>query len=276
MYHNGEATVNENCEIGINILLEAKGIRQIPKHNPDQLDAVTLHERVRKLESDHHTRYVISDLQSKRCDELENKITELSTSLLQHANSIKTLKPTYASISNSVNNKNMHIVKHSTDSTNDASSADHVPTRQTANENVHATTSPSVQQKDNEGVFRIPREHVGKQQRQDKRRKNTIYGTAKGGNIIGGLPGVKTRHLFIYGTRKETSADAIKTLLIENDITVFNAAVVSNELATSKSFKVTIPADQKAAACLPAIWPEGIRVRDFIYPVKQTHTDNKD
>ena len=61
-----------------------------------------------------------------------------------------------------------------------------------------------------------------------------------------------------------TSVDAIKTLLIENDITVFNAAVVSNELATYKSFKVTIPADQKAAACLPAIWPDGIRVRDFI------------
>ena len=30
MYHNGEATVNENCEIGINILLEAKN-KHIPK-----------------------------------------------------------------------------------------------------------------------------------------------------------------------------------------------------------------------------------------------------
>ena len=256
--------------------IDPSGIGQIPKHNPEQLDAVALHERVRKLESDHHTRDVISELQSKRCDELENKITELSTSLLQHANSIKTLKPTYASISNSVNNKNRHIVKHSTDSTNDASTAEHVPTKRTANENVPATPSPSVQQEDNEGVFRIPREHARKQQRQDKRRKNTIYGTAKGGNIIGGLRGVKTRHLFIYGTRKEISTDAIKTLLIENDITVFNAAVVSNELATYKSFRVTIPADQMAAACLPAIWPEGIRVRDLIYPVKQTHTNNGD
>ena len=36
------------------------------------------------------------------------------------------------------------------------------------------------------------------------------YGTGKGGNIIGGLPGVKTRHIFIYGARKETGADAIK------------------------------------------------------------------
>ena len=41
--------------------------------------------------------------------------------------------------------------------------------------------------------------------------QNTIYDTAKGGNSIGGLPGVKTRHLFIYGARKETSADAINT-----------------------------------------------------------------
>ena len=76
---------------------------------------------------------------------------------------------------------------------------------------------------------------------------------AKGGNIISGLSEVKTMHLFIYGTRKEISADAIK-----NDITVFNAAVVSNELAAYKSFKVTIPVDQKGAACLPSIWPEGI------------------
>ena len=113
-----------------------------------------------------------------------------------------------------------------------------------------------------------------KQQSQDKRRKNTIYGTANSGNIIGGLHGVKTRYLFIYGARKETSGDAIKTFLIENDITVFNADVVSNELATYKSFKVTIPADQKGAACLPSIWSVGIHVRDFIYPVKQTCTNN--
>ena len=123
--------------------IDPSGIGQIPKHNPEQLDAVALHERVRKLESDHHTRDVISELQSKRCDELENKITELSIYLLQHANSTKTLKPTYASISNSVNYKNRHIVKHSTDSTNGAST--------TANENVPATPSPSVQQEDNEG-----------------------------------------------------------------------------------------------------------------------------
>ena len=168
--------------------------------------------QIRHPESDHHTRDVILELQSKRCDELENKITELRLSQLQHANSIKTLKPTYASISNSVK-KNRHIVKHSTDSTNDSSTAEHVPTKQTvndlsrsaANENAPATPSPSVQQEDDERVFRIHREHVRKQQRQDKRHKNTIYGTAKGGNIIGGLPGVKTRHLFIYGARKENT-----------------------------------------------------------------------
>ena len=168
--------------------------------------------------------------------------------------------------------------------TNDVSTAEHVPTKQTvnelsrsaANEIVPATPSPSVQQEDDVGVFGIPREHVRKQQRQDKRRKNTIFGTAKGGHIIGGLPGVKTRHLFIYGARKVTSADHIKTLLIENDITVFNAAVVSNELATYKSFKVTIPEDQKGAAFSPSTWPEGIRVRDFIYPIKQTRTNNGD
>ena len=32
LYHNGEATVNENCEIFINILLEAKN-KHIPKIN---------------------------------------------------------------------------------------------------------------------------------------------------------------------------------------------------------------------------------------------------
>ena len=83
--------------------IDPSGIEHIPKHNPGQLDDVALHEKVRKLESDHHTRDATSELQSKRWDELENKITELSTSLLQHAKSIKTLKTTHASISNSVN-----------------------------------------------------------------------------------------------------------------------------------------------------------------------------
>ena len=39
--------------------IDPSGIGQISKHNPEQLDDVALHERVRKLESDHHTRDVI-------------------------------------------------------------------------------------------------------------------------------------------------------------------------------------------------------------------------
>ena len=39
-------------------LIDTSGIGHIPKHNPEQLDDVALHERVRELESDHHTRDV--------------------------------------------------------------------------------------------------------------------------------------------------------------------------------------------------------------------------
>ena len=103
------------------------------------------------------------------------RITELSRSLLQHANSIRTLNPTYGSISNPMN-KNRHIVKHSTYSTNDVSTAEHVPKKTVnelfitaANENDPATPSPSGQQEDDEEVFMIPREHIRKQKWQDKR-----------------------------------------------------------------------------------------------------------
>ena len=33
------------------LAIDPSGIGHIPKHNPEQLDAVALHERVRKLES---------------------------------------------------------------------------------------------------------------------------------------------------------------------------------------------------------------------------------
>ena len=59
-----------------------------------------------------------------------------------------------------------------------------------------------------------------------------MYTTAKGGNTSGVLPGVKTRYLFIYGARKETSVDAIKTLLMEKNVTLFSVEMVSNELKT--------------------------------------------
>ena len=80
---------------------------------------------------------------------------------------------------------------------------------------------------------------------------------------------ILTLLVFIYGARKETIVDAIQTLLMKNDITVFSAAVVSNELATYKLFKVTIPADQKGAACLPSLYPDGIRIRDLLYLVNK-------
>ena len=106
--------------------------------------------------------------------------------------------------------KNWHFVKHSIESTNDASTAEHVPTKQTVNklshsaayENVPATPSPSSHQEDEEGVVWSHREHVRKQQRQDKRRKNTIYDTAKGGNIIVGLSGVKTIYSYMTQEKK--------------------------------------------------------------------------
>ena len=78
-----------------------------------------------------------------------------------------------------------------------------------------------------------------------------MYTTAEGGNTSGVLPGVKTRYLFIYGARKKTSVDAIKTFRMENNVTLFSVEMVSNELET-------------------------IRVRYFIYPVKQTRTNNGD
>ena len=120
----------------------------------------------------------------------------------------------YASISNPLN-KNRPIVKHSTDSTNAASTAEHVPLKQTVNELSRSLSAD--QQEDNEDVFGSPQEHVRRQRSQDKRQRNTIYGTAKDGKISGGLLSGKTRHLFIYGARKETSDDAIKTLLMENE-----------------------------------------------------------
>ena len=51
--------------------IDPSGIGQIPKYNTEQLDVVALHTRVRKLKSVNHTRDVISELQSKSCDELE-------------------------------------------------------------------------------------------------------------------------------------------------------------------------------------------------------------
>ena len=65
--------------------IDPSSIGQIPKHNPEQLDAAALHGRVRKLESDHHTKDVIPELQSKRCAEIEedHRAKQISTTTRQ-------------------------------------------------------------------------------------------------------------------------------------------------------------------------------------------------
>ena len=57
---------------------------------------------------------------------------------------------------------------------------------------------------------------------------------------------------------------AMKSFLSDNNITIINL--------NYRSFKLTIPADQRETVLSDSLWPQGLRVRDYVHPRRNPET----
>lgn len=111
----------------------------------------------------------------------------------------------------------------------------------------------------------------------ERGRKKIITGTAtKFRSMIGSE---QLRHLFIYHVRADTELDDVRDYIKEELNREVKALVkVSNKDARNQSFRLTVSATDYDGLEDSEVWPEGIKVRRFIFPprdrVKAAESDH--
>ena len=117
--------------------------------------------------------------------------------------------------------------------------------------------------------FQYPPHHLKKER---QRQQRIIKGKSQAKYGVKGAP-EPSRHLFIYRVCHDTDVDGMRELLDnQNDsFTIRDLQCISNDNAMFKSFKLTVPMSEYEALFNENIWPDGIRVR----PYRHKKTNNQ-
>ena len=111
----------------------------------------------------------------------------------------------------------------------------------------------------------------------------TVLPPYRSGRVIGSGSGTNTsfrgapipkRDLFISRIRPEVLELDIKNHIMALGVTDFELQLMSHEDHPYKSFKLTVNVLDKDSLMTPSIWPEGVCIKRFRYPVNRDHYSN--
>ena len=118
---------------------------------------------------------------------------------------------------------------------------------------------------DSEG-FRLSSNELRKKYRRENLRKKTIEG--KSVVAISGVKGAPepSRDVFIYRLDKETKTSDLETYIESKGFEIRKLECVSHDEARCKSFKLSVPKSEFEKVLDAEMWPKGISVRQFFPP----------
>ncbi len=91
-----------------------------------------------------------------------------------------------------------------------------------------------------------------------------VRGTATGVMVAGPKRRDTTRKsVFVYNVSHRVTDETLKEHLTDNEICDAEVALKSHQFSRWKSFKVTVSAQLYDKMCNPAIWGEGVCIRDY-------------
>ena len=105
------------------------------------------------------------------------------------------------------------------------------------------------------------------QKKERQKQKRVVQGKGNSKCGVKGAP-EPSRHLFIFRVHKDTSLDDMKNHLIDSveGLDIRDLGCVSHTDAKFQSFKLTVPLPQFDQLFNDELWPDGVRVRQFIPP----------
>lgn len=269
------------------IVLSATDLGKIPRSHPEELNDISLADRLNTIEEQMTSLRQIVDGNVSSNHSLKRQILELqmkpSVSFANVAASNVTqsqqLRVPISEMSADVQRPTVQSTQHQTsggaggvrpkdNQGHQRTPQQHVTHGQSAG--VTPKASGSLLQSDvfssvsaNLDGFQEPSHVIRDRRRQDNRRKRVVQGSKSGGRIRGAP---SHRDVFVYRLLPETTTDLLTKHIEDEGISVHNIDCISNPNAKYKSFKVQINLADNDKMFNPDMWPEGIRVRKFIPP----------
>ena len=116
------------------------------------------------------------------------------------------------------------------------------------------SNSDETVQTDGDG-FQVPKEQI---RRQNRRNNNVVYGKGNSTNLTAGI---RCKEIFVFNLDHTTDEDALKTFLSSLDIGVLDLECRSHSEARNKSYRIKIKHTDIDKVMDPDIWPEGVGCR---------------
>ena len=237
------------------IVLGALSLGHIPRSHPEELNNISLCDRLNQIECrmkkmqeqlDCHT--AENMMLHERLEKTDSYASVLKKDNIHYKDTGPKVKIQKTDILTQISNKGVIEIEGEHQSS------------EVLHENMSATIQPAQQPLDNE--YQIPLYHR-KQARRKKMRKNVITGSrAQCSGNVRGAPD-PDRHLFIYRVDRSTVVKDLESYISERGVTVRDLQCVSNCESKFKSFKLTVSVAQYSQLFDSSLWPQGVRIRPF-------------
>ena len=263
------------------LMLNAHSLDAIPRSHPEELNNISLADRLNQLEARSQAMQEVLDrvvaeniLFKEQMSNLTSYSSKVKVAPTANIASGSTVAQSHTAISPNglLVNKEMIV---SMPGNTVASNTSEKPVGSVGQYNNHVNPMPvnALHVTSDRDGFQQPT-HVRKQQRRNERRHNIVKGSAASGTLHGAPE--PDRDVFVYRVDSETECDDLKQYMEGKSFKVRNVELMSNPHSRYKSFKVTIPVSQMPLVFDGEKWPEGVCVRKFYQPRKKNNGTNKE
>ena len=283
------------------IVIDALSLHKIPRSHPEELNDISLVDRLNRFKSklgkmqEIMDRYIAQNISLK--EQVEAVSTRMSyASVTQHQNKMAPHLATASVPTHTDTHPKQIDVPQITLDRPDSQDTDsfrsnrgfgigrargrgHPQGRGGSNRvggTYHLPNNPSMASNDHSmdriSVVSAPRSHASDgfqlpylQNKHNKRKQKVITGKS---HTTGGFKGAPepTRELFIYRVDNETDVTDLQHHVHSHNFTIRDLKCISNPSAKFKSFRLAVPASEFQHLLSDNIWPDGVRVRRYIPP----------
>jgi hypothetical protein len=247
------------------ILVKATDLHLIPRSKPEELQSITLVDRVgqmeekmRRMQESIDNSIAVNMSLNDRVSDIEKAKNSYAAIATRNAQAAPDTRPTTSAVipavnpaalgKNNYNNyKGLHVK---------------MPERNEMSNPVIRRTQSTISVASNDSAeYQYPRNEIKRQRRQYK----IIKGKTTAGLSFKGAP-LPDRYLFIHRVDSTVKTSDVNEHLVNNNFTVRKLECISHDMAKFKSFKLTVPVDQFSKLFDECLWPEGVRVRKYSQP----------
>ena len=254
------------------LVINALSLNDIPRSHPEELNNITLLDRLNRLEAKISTMQENMDSVFAENFEIKDRLQEIGSfaSRVKHGPT-KHTQGNQGFVLSDVSGSQKDLSSNLGTSTSVRGKAgtrkvdtvvSTIVSDPSNSMTSKVTTEAEQESRSVSEEFSMP-SYVLKQQRrrENKSKRNIIKGNAKSSTLRGAPE--PSRDIFVYRVDPETECETLKNHLESVSLTVRHIKLMSREESQFRSFKVTIPASQLTSAFDCEKWPEGICVRRF-------------